>query len=112
MSLAGWIGVVFGTLGFGAGIWKLVEIAYAHRLERRSKKKDADAKTIDTLTKNSNVCNARLTALEEISERRGKTDQAMLKALNAILLHLMSNNSKGEMKDAQQKLLETMIDNT
>ena len=99
----GEIGLALGGGAFGAGIvagiMKLVDRHYEHKLARKDKREDC-----------ANDHEERITALEQEKERREKTEQAMLKALYALLGHAMTGNATGRMQEAQERLIEFIID--
>ena len=89
----------FGGGTLGAAIAKIIDRIIAHKLDRKDKREDcADDR------------DSRISALEKSDQRRDKSEQAILKALYALLAHSITGNNTGDMKKAQDRLVEFIIE--
>lgn len=104
-----WVALGSGTIG--AGLMKIFDRLVAHGLAKKDKQAAQRVIDLCAMQKDMTSCKERLDALEEESVRRGKSEQASLKALNALLSHAMTGNATGAMKQAQADLVDSIIDN-
>lgn len=111
MDLAGILGIALGSGTLGAGIMKIIDRWYEHRLARKDKKQDCAALNMDQMSCDVQDHKQRIKSLEEDKQRRDLSEQAMLKALNALLLHAMTGNATGKMQTAQENLVDSIIEN-
>ena len=92
---AGIVAGVFGLLG------KKVEYTHEDRKEKVRDIKDLQ-KNVSELTQEVSEINDRIDRLHE-------DDRALLKAVNALLLHNMTGNATGKMAQAQEELMQYII---
>ena len=111
MDLAGILGIALGSGTIGAGLMKIIDRLLEHRLARKDKKADCAEETQKRLCESVNDHDTRLRALEEAKDRRDQIEQATLKALHALLSHAITGNATGDMKRAQDSLVESIIEN-
>lgn len=111
MDTASILAIALGSGTIGAGIMKIIDRFIEHGLQRKDKKQDSaiiDMKEIASCVANHGD---RIKGLEEDKARKDIIEQAQLKALNALLLHAMTGNATGKMRDAQEALMDSIVDN-
>ena len=97
-----------GAVGAGivAGVFSLLGKKVDHSHEDRKEKvtdiKDLQKK-VSELTKEVSEINDRINKLHE-------DDRALMKAVNALLLHTMTGNASGKMQRAQEELTTYIIE--
>lgn len=103
--------------GVGAAIVKMFESIILHRLKRKDAKEDGAAITLDELKLKIDEHDEKLAAdfahLKLIDKRLSQSDlaeQALMKAVHALLNHSLTNNASGEMKEARDNLVNFIID--
>ena len=97
-----WSAITIAALGggtLGAGLAKIIDRIVAHKFARKDKREDC-----------ADDHEKRIADLEAADKRRDRTEQAMLRALYALLAHSITGNETGAMRMAQDKLVEFIID--
>lgn len=104
--------------GVGAALIKAVESLGMFLLKRKADKKDGEAMTMEELQKKVEKHDEQLASdcahLKLIDKRLYQSDlaeQALMKAVHALLNHSLTNNASGEMKEARDNLVNFIIDN-
>ena len=93
---AGVVGGIFSLLG------KKVDHSHEDKKEKMSETKELQKKVTE-LTKAVSEINDRIDKLHE-------DDRALMKAVNALLLHNMTGNASGKMAKAQEELTTYIIE--
>lgn len=121
MQAWGFVAAIFGGGAAGAAIIKLMETIIVHKLDRAAKKEDKQAaeaaaddeqmaKDIDDLKWRTGRDYDRLNRHDKLLESISESIQALLKAVNAVLLHNMTGNATGKMAEAQKELMDHIIE--
>ena len=105
------LAIALGSGTIGAGIMKIIDRFIEHGLQRKDKKRDGEAVDMKNIASCVSDHAGRIKGLEEDKARKDIIEQAQLKALNALLLHAMTGNATGKMRDAQESLVDAIVDN-
>ena len=116
-----YVAAMFGGGASGAAIIKLIDNIVQHKMDRAAKKEDNEAdeaaadhtqigNDISGLKERSKRDYERLNRHDAAIDNVVSTNQALLKAVNALLLHGMTGNASGKMADAQKELMDHIID--
>jgi hypothetical protein len=116
MELSQWWQLLIAG-GAGAGLIKLLDNLLVHLLNRKAKKQDSKAMSmdemqdrLDKIEERQRVDYAHLKLIDERLLQNDLAEQAMMKAIHALLNHGISNNATGEMKTARDNLVNFIID--
>jgi hypothetical protein len=116
MQLSQWWQLLIAG-GAGAGLIKLLDNLLVHLLNRKAKKQDSKAMSmdemqdrLDKIEERQRVDYAHLKLIDERLLQNDLAEQAMMKAIHALLNHGISNNATGEMKTARDNLVNFIID--
>ncbi len=116
MELSQWWQLLIAG-GAGAGLIKLLDNLLMHLLNRKAKKQDSKAMSmdemqdrLDKIEERQRVDYAHLKLIDKRLLQNDLAEQAMMKAIHALLNHGISNNAAGEMKTARDNLVNFIID--
>lgn len=116
MELSQWWQLLIAG-GAGAGLIKLLDNLLMHLLNRKAKKQDSKAMSteemqdrLDKIEERQRADYAHLKLIDKRLLQNDLAEQAMMKAIHALLNHGISNNASGEMKTARDNLVNFIID--